>query len=144
MNGQFLIEYNIMPRDLLELLTTDDLTPLCQERGIKVRGSIIDNILAAYKDSESMFVENYEHIGKRDLNTLKTNAFLRVGCGNSRYSRYIGGRLCFPKDEVFRWLKITDGPEYLEYAKSCGITVIPEKYLRLAQKAKQSVGVKTC
>ena len=82
--------------------------------------------------------------GGCSLNTLKTNAFLRVGCGNSRYSRFIGGRLCFPKEEVFRWLKITDGPEYLEYAKSCGITVIPEKYLRLAQKAKQSVGAKTC
>ena len=41
--------------------------------------------------------------GGCSLNTLKTNAFLRVGCGNSRYSRYIGGRLCFPKEEVFRW-----------------------------------------
>ena len=81
--------------------------------------------------------------GGCSLNTLKANAFLRVGCGNPKYSRFIGGRLCFPKDEVFRWLKITDGPEYLEYAKSCGIKIIPEKYLRLSQKARRSAEVKT-
>lgn len=75
--------------------------------------------------------------GGCSLNTLKTNSFLRVGCGNPKFSRYIGGRLCFAKEEVFRWLKITDGPEYLEYARSCGITVIPEKYARLAQKAQK-------
>lgn len=74
--------------------------------------------------------------GGCSLNTLKANPFLRVGCGNPKYSRFIGGRLCFPKTEVLRWLKLCDGPEYLEYAKSCGITIIPEKYLHMAEKAK--------
>lgn len=87
--------------------------------------------------------ECWQMKGGCSLNTLKANAFLRVGCGNPKYSRFIGGRLCFPKDEVFRWLKITDGPEYLEYAKSCGIKIIPEKYLRLSQKARRSAEVKT-
>lgn len=80
--------------------------------------------------------ECWQMKGGCSLNTLKTNSFLRVGCGNPKFSRFIGGRLCFAKEEVFRWLKITDGPEYLEYARSCGITVIPEKYARLAQKAQ--------
>lgn len=106
MNGQFLIEYNIMPRDLLELLTTDDLTPLCQERGIKIRGSIIDNILAAYKDSESMFVENYEYIGKRDLNTLKTNGIIikeaELGVKFEEVTKYIFENIGFEVNEKLR------------------------------------------
>lgn len=106
MNGQFLIEYNIMPRDLLELLTTEDLTPLCQERGIKVRGNIIDNILAAYKDSESMFVENYEHIGKRDLNTLKTNGIIikeaELGIKFEEVTKYIFENIGFEVNEKLR------------------------------------------
>ncbi len=88
--------------------------------------------------------ECWQMKGGCSLNTLKANAFLRVGCGNPKYSRYIGGRLCFPKDEVFRWAKICDGPEYISYAKSCGVTIIPEKYIRLSQKAKLAAGVTLC
>lgn len=75
--------------------------------------------------------------GGCSLNTLKANPFLRVGCGNPKYSHYIGGRLCYKKQDVMKWLSIEDGTEFLEYAKDCGITVIPEKYLRLAQKAQE-------
>lgn len=74
------------------------------------------------------------------LNTYKTNRFLLPGCGNPRYSAYIAGRLCFPREEVMKWLKISDA-EYLDYAKECGVTVVPEKYLRLSQKAKEKKGV---
>ena len=74
------------------------------------------------------------------LNTSKTNRFLLPGCGNPRYSAYIAGRLCFPREEVMKWLKISDA-EYLDYAKECGVTVVPEKYLRLSKKAQAKVGV---
>lgn len=74
------------------------------------------------------------------LNTYKTNRFLLPGCGNPRYSAYIAGRLCFPREEVMKWLKISDA-EYLDYAKECGVTVVPEKYLRLSKKAQEKVGV---
>jgi len=91
-----------LPRDLLD----DDLTPLCQERGIKVRGNIIDNILAAYKDSESMFVENYEHIGKRDLNTLKTNGIIikeaELGVKFEEVTKYIFENIGFDVNEKLR------------------------------------------
>lgn len=70
------------------------------------------------------------------LNTLKTNRTLLPGAGAKKYSAYIGGRLCFPRDEVMRWLKVTDA-DYVEYAKSCGVTILPEKYTRLVAKAKQ-------
>lgn len=79
--------------------------------------------------------ETWRIKGGCSLNTLKANPFLRVGCGNPKYARYIGGRLCFTRADTMIWASICDGPEYIEYAKKCGITVIPEKYLRLAKKA---------
>ena len=77
--------------------------------------------------------------GGASLNTYRTNRFLLPGCGNPQYSVYVGGRLCFPQAEVQRWLSVTDA-EYLDYAGECGITIIPEKFQRLAQKAKQRIG----
>ena len=74
------------------------------------------------------------------LNTLKTNRTLLPGAGCRKYSAFVGGRLCFPREEVMRWLKVTDA-DYLEYAKSCGVTILPEKYVRLAEKAKNGTGV---
>ena len=79
--------------------------------------------------------ETWRIKGGCSLNTLKANPFLRVGCGNPKYARYIGGRLCFTRSDTMVWASICDGPEYIEYAKQCGIKVIPEKYLRLAAKA---------
>ena len=106
MNGAYLTEYNIMPRDILELIPPTDLTTLCQERGIKSRGGIIDNILAAYKDSESMFVENYELIGKRDLNTLKTNGIIikeaELGVKFEEVTKYIFENIGFEVNEKLR------------------------------------------
>jgi len=74
------------------------------------------------------------------LNTLKTNRTLLPGAGSRKYSAFVGGRLCFPREEVMRWLKVTDA-DYLEYARSCGVTILPEKYVRLAEKAKNGTGV---
>ena len=71
MHGEFLSDYNIMPRDVLELFSSEDLTELCNEKQIKTRGNLVDNILAAYKDSEDLLVENYESLGFRDVNSLK-------------------------------------------------------------------------
>lgn len=106
MNGTYLTEYNIMPRDILELIPAVELTQFCQERGIKSRGNTIDNILVAYKDSESMFVENYEFIGKRDLNTLKTNGILikeaELGVKFEEVTKYIFENIGFEVNEKLR------------------------------------------
>ena len=39
-----------------------------------------------------------------------------------------------------KWLKISD-VDYIEYAKECGDTVVPEKYIKLAKKAQQRAEV---
>ena len=77
--------------------------------------------------------------GAAALNTYKSNRFMLPGCGNPKYSVFILGRLAFPHDVVMRWLKVTDS-DYLEYAKECGVSVVPEKYVRLAKKALEKVG----
>lgn len=68
-----LIDNNIKPRDILDLLSKENLKDFCAVREIKGRGDLIENILDAYTDSENIFIENYVNLGIRDLNALKAN-----------------------------------------------------------------------
>lgn len=72
-NCSHLLERNIKPQDVLELLTDNELTSFCQLKAIKTRGDMVFNILEAYKDTENLHLENYENIGFRNLNLLKEN-----------------------------------------------------------------------
>lgn len=69
----FLLDYNIKPRDILELLGQEELLEFCKIRGIKSRGDVFFNILEHYKDSENLYLENYEYIAFRNLAKLKEN-----------------------------------------------------------------------
>ncbi len=71
--SDYLIDYNIKPRDVLDIIPENVLTEFCERKDIKTRGDIIRNILEKYKDSENLYLENYEKIGYRDLTTLKKN-----------------------------------------------------------------------
>lgn len=106
MHGEFLTDFNIMPRDVLELFTSEALTDLCSAREIKTRGNIVDNILAAYKDTEDLLVENYESIGFRDLNALKENGIAiseaELGTTFEDVTKYIFGQLGLEVDEKLR------------------------------------------
>ena len=42
-------------------------------KNIKSRGNLILNILDSFKDSENLYIENFENIGFRNLNALKEN-----------------------------------------------------------------------
>ncbi len=74
--SNLLLDYNIKPRDILELIPTPDIENFCKAKNIKTRGDIIDNILSAYKDAENLYLENYENIGFRNFNLLKENGLL--------------------------------------------------------------------
>ena len=106
MHGEFLTDYNIMPRDVLELFSSEALANLCAAREIKTRGSIVDNILAAYKDTEDLLVENYESIGFRDINTLKENGIAisesELGTTFEDVTKYIFRELGLEVDEKLR------------------------------------------
>ena len=112
MHGDFLTDYNIMPRDVLELFSSEALIDLCTAREIKTRGNIVENILAAYKDTEDLLVENYESIGFRDINALKENGIAiseaEIGTTFEDVTKYIFGQLGLDVDEKLRKKLNTD------------------------------------
>lgn len=73
LNSSFLLDYNIKPRDILDILSNEELKLFCEKFSIKTRGNIILNILDAYKDSENLYIENYPNIAYRNLKELKEN-----------------------------------------------------------------------
>jgi hypothetical protein len=73
LKADFLLDYNIKPRDILDLIIKSDLTKFVKDNGIKQRGDNILNILEHYKDVENLYLENYENIAYRNLNSLKEN-----------------------------------------------------------------------
>lgn len=73
LNGQFLADHNIKPRDILDFLSKEDLRTFCESQGVSFRGDEVQNILDTYTDTDSIFIENFIHLGNRDLHALKTN-----------------------------------------------------------------------
>lgn len=73
LNSDYLLDFNIKPRDILDVIEKKDLIEFCRKYDLKKRGNSILNILDGYKDAENLFIENYENLGFRDLNALKEN-----------------------------------------------------------------------
>ncbi|MEB2774060.1 hypothetical protein SYJ56_02010 [Algoriphagus sp. D3-2-R+10] len=73
LEADFLLDYNIKPRDILDLINKEELDKFKKEHGVKQRGDDILNILEHYKDVENLYLENYENVGYRNYNQLKEN-----------------------------------------------------------------------
>lgn len=73
LNSSTLLDFNIKPRDVLDILPTEDLKTFITAKELKSRGDLVLNILDAYKDTENLLIENYVAIGFRNLNLLKEN-----------------------------------------------------------------------
>jgi hypothetical protein len=106
MHSSYLLDYNIKPRDILELLGNEDLVKFCEARSIKTRGDVITNILDAFKDAENLYLENYENIGLRNLTALKENGIVikegDLGVKFEDLTKKLFGVLGFNVDEEFR------------------------------------------
>lgn len=76
LTANYLLDYNIKPRDILDLLEKPDLTKFIKDNGIKQRGDDTLNILDHYTDVENLYLENYENVAFRNLNLLKENGIL--------------------------------------------------------------------
>lgn len=76
LNSGNLLDFNIKPRDILDILSSEDLKNFISVKKIKSRGDLGQNILDAYKDAENLMIENYEAIGFRDLAKLKENGII--------------------------------------------------------------------
>lgn len=72
-NSSTLLDFNIKPRDILDILPTEELKTFIAAKKLKSRGDLVLNILDAYKDTENLLIENYVAIGFRNLNLLKEN-----------------------------------------------------------------------
>jgi len=73
LRSNFLLDYNIKPRDILDIISEKEINDFVIERNIKSRGDKVLNILDYYKDAENLFLENYENIGFRKYTELKEN-----------------------------------------------------------------------
>ena len=71
-----LLDFNIKPRDVLDILPVEDLKTFIASKGLKSRGDLVLNILDAYKDAENLLIENYVAIGFRNLAVLKENGIM--------------------------------------------------------------------
>lgn len=106
LNAGMLLDYNIRPRDLIELLDDEMLKTFCSQKGIKIRGNHVLNILEAYKNTEYLELENYTNIGMRDLNVLKSNGVVikeaDLGIKFEEITKYIFTKLGLNVDEKMR------------------------------------------
>lgn len=102
----FLLQYNLKPRDILEALPEQLLLTFAEKMSIKQRGNLINNILETYLDTENIYLENYVNIGKRDLQLLKENGIptsdAELGLKFEELTRLILTKLGFNVDEELK------------------------------------------
>jgi len=106
MSSNYLLDYNIKPRDVIDIITKEDIYTFCKEMGISIRGDEVLNILDSYKDMENLFLENYENIAFRNLNALKENGIVikesELGVKFEELTKMIFGQLGFDVDDGLR------------------------------------------
>ena len=106
LKSSYLLDYNIKPRDILELISEKDIEGFCTAKQIKTRGDLILNVLDAYKDAENLYLENYENIGYRDLAKLKESGIMLkegdLGVKFETLTKTIFTKLGFNIDEALR------------------------------------------
>lgn len=76
LDSENLLDFNIKPRDILDVLPTEGLKVFIAEHKLKSRGDLVLNILDAYKDVENLMIESYELLGFRDIKGLKDNGII--------------------------------------------------------------------
>ena len=106
LDSDTLLDFNLKPRDILDILSIEDLKFFAAEKKIKSRGDIVQNILDAYKDAENLMIENYEAIGFRNLSELKENGIIikesELGLKFEDITKSIFEKLGFTVDEKLK------------------------------------------
>jgi hypothetical protein len=106
LDSSTLLDLNIKPRDILDIIPVDDLKTFVVARGLKSRGDLVHNILDAYKDAENLMIENYEAIGSRNLTVLKENGITikesELGLKFEDITKSIFEKLGFNVDETLK------------------------------------------
>jgi hypothetical protein len=61
---EILDDYSIKPRDVVYLLTKDELRTFCKSYGIKSIGNLVSNVMKGYRDIGDLYLENLDLIGR--------------------------------------------------------------------------------
>jgi ribosome-associated translation inhibitor RaiA len=106
LQSEYLLDFNIKPTDILDIISNEILLNFCKDRGIKQRGNVIRNIIEAYKDADNLLLENYVSIGYRDYNKLKENGLnikeSEIGLKFEELTKMIFKNLGYNVDEDLR------------------------------------------
>lgn len=106
LNSNNLLDFNIKPRDILDILPAEALKTFVAEKKLKSRGDIVQNILDAYKDAENLMIENFENIGFRNLAALRDNGIIvkesELGLKFEEITKSIFEKLGFDVDEKLK------------------------------------------
>ena len=106
LNSAYLLDYNIKPKDILDLIPDLKIKEFCEKMTIKTRGNLVSNILENYKDAENLYIENYQLIALRDINGLKSNGIIikegDMGIKFEDVTKSILGKLGLPVDDKLR------------------------------------------
>jgi hypothetical protein len=106
LNSNNLLDFNIKPRDVLDILPAEALKTFVAEKNLKSRGDIVQNVLDAYKDAENLMIENFENIGFRNLSALRDNGIIikesELGLKFEEITKSIFEKLGFNVDEKLK------------------------------------------
>jgi hypothetical protein len=106
LNSSYLLDFNIKPKDILDLIPDQKIKEFCEKMTIKTRGNLVFNILENYKDAENLYIENYHLIALRDINGLKSNGIIikegDMGIKFEDVTKSIFGKLGLPADDKLR------------------------------------------
>ena len=106
LKSSFLLDFNLKPQDILDIIEINDLKEFISKMNIKSRGDLINNVLDHYKDSENIYLENFENIAYRNHNLLKENGISlpdsELGVKFEDLTKTIFSKLGFNVDEELR------------------------------------------
>lgn len=106
LNSLYLLDYNIKPKDILDLIPDPKIKEFCEKMSIKARGNLAINILEKYKDADNLYIENYNLIAYRDINGLKSNGIIikegDMGIKFEDVTKTIFEKLGLPVDDKLR------------------------------------------
>jgi hypothetical protein len=106
MSSEILTDYNIGPRDVSYLLKRKELVDFCKKYGIKSRGNLVYNIINSFRNITDLYLENFECVGCRDIQTLKEKGLAvkesELGSLYEKLTKDIFKKLGFNVDEKLR------------------------------------------
>ena len=99
-------DYSINPRDVIYLLTKDELRNFCKSHGIKSIGNLVSNVIKNYRDIGDLYLENFDLVGSRNLKSLREKGLAvkegELGSLYEKLTKNIFTKLGFNVDEKLR------------------------------------------